>query len=102
MRWFGKGKKREQQQLAGEAFPGDVVTPADRLDPQPAAKDRVVRVFVSSTFRDMVEDRNELMSHVWPALRKLCRDRAVELTADGTGTCSVSPNDTIVYHSGPA
>ena len=41
-------------------------------------RDRVVRVFVSSTFRDMIEDRNELMSQVWPALRKLCRGRAVE------------------------
>ena len=41
-------------------------------------KERVVRVFVSSTFRDMVEDRNALMAHVWPALRKLCRERAVE------------------------
>ena len=39
---------------------------------------RVVRVFVSSTFRDMGEDRNELMSYAWPALRKLCRDRAAE------------------------
>jgi len=67
-----------------------------------AQQDRVVRLFVSSTFRGLVEDRNELMSHVWPALRKLCRDRAVELTADGTATCSVSPNDTIVYHYGPA
>ena len=43
-----------------------------------ATKDRVVRVFISSTFRDMVEDRNELMSHVCPALRKICRERAVE------------------------
>jgi len=43
-----------------------------------ATKDRVVRVFISSTFRDMVEDRNELMSHVWPALRKICRERSVE------------------------
>ena len=41
-------------------------------------KDRVVRVFVSSTFRDMVDDRNELMSHVWPALRKVCHARGVE------------------------
>ena len=70
--------------------------------PPAAAKDRVVRVFVSSISRDMVQDRNELMSHVRPALRKLCRDRAVELTADGTGTCSVSPDDTIMYHAGPA
>jgi nephrocystin-3 len=54
---------------------------ADRVsnpDPKSSAKDRVVRVFVSSTFRDMIEDRNELMAHVWPALRKVCRGRAVE------------------------
>jgi nephrocystin-3 len=50
-----------------------------KLDPQPAyTRDRVVRVFVSSTFRDMVDDRNELMSKVWPVLRKTCRSRAVE------------------------
>ena len=47
-------------------------------DAQSAAKDRVIRVFVSSTFRDMIEDRNELMAQVWPALRKVCRGRAVE------------------------
>jgi len=51
------------------------VKPAPKPSP---TKDRVVRVFISSTFRDMVEDRNELMSHVWPALRKVCRERAVE------------------------
>src|ERR1035441_285632 len=46
---------------------------------QPAtSKDRVIRVFVSSTFRDMIEDRNELMAQVWPALRRVCRGRAVE------------------------
>ncbi|MBE9581521.1 MAG: tetratricopeptide repeat protein [Proteobacteria bacterium] len=43
-----------------------------------ASRERVIRVFVSSTFRDMIEDRNELMSHVWPALRRNCRGRAVE------------------------
>ena len=32
---------------------------------------RRIRVFVSSTFRDMVEERNELMSHAWPQLRRL-------------------------------
>jgi len=46
--------------------------------PESAAKDRIVRVFVSSTFRDMIEDRNELMAQVWPALRRVCRGRAVE------------------------
>lgn len=42
------------------------------------ADDRVVRVFVSSTFKDMVEDRNELMTQVWPALREFCKSRSVE------------------------
>ena len=54
-------------------------SPVSKMGPQlSTTKDRVVRVFISSTFRDMVEDRNELMSHVWPALRKICRERAVE------------------------
>ncbi len=38
-----------------------------------------IRVFVSSTFRDMIEDRNALMSHTWPELRLFCRERQVEL-----------------------
>ncbi len=42
------------------------------------SRNRSIRVFVSSTFRDMVEERNELMSHTWPALRRLCRERQVE------------------------
>ena len=83
-----------------DSEPAEEVAAWARPGSQSVAKNHVARVFVSSTFRDMVEDRNELMSHVWPALRKLCRERAVELTADRTGTCSVSPNDTIVYHSG--
>ena len=39
---------------------------------------RSIRVFISSTFRDMAEERNELMTHTWPALRQLCRERQVE------------------------
>ena len=27
---------------------------------------------------DMIEDRNELMAQVWPALRKVCRGRTAE------------------------
>jgi nephrocystin-3 len=48
--------------------------------PQPYNRNqRSVRVFVSSTFRDMIEDRNELMTHCWPELRKFCAERYVEL-----------------------
>lgn len=41
---------------------------------------RSVRVFVSSTFRDFAEERDELATHAWPALRALCEERAVTFT----------------------
>jgi hypothetical protein len=39
--------------------------------------ERVVRVFVSSTFRDMAAERDELVKRTFPTLRKLCESRAV-------------------------
>jgi hypothetical protein len=39
--------------------------------------DRVIRVFVSSTFRDMHAEREELVKRVFPELRKLCEARGV-------------------------
>ena len=41
-------------------------------------KKREVRVFVSSTFRDMQAERDILVKQVFPELRKLCRSRGVE------------------------
>jgi nephrocystin-3 len=41
-------------------------------------KSRVVRVFVSSTFRDMQEERERLVKFVFPELRRRCRERQVE------------------------
>lgn len=38
---------------------------------------REIRVFVSSTFRDMREEREELVKRVFPQLRKLCEERGV-------------------------
>lgn len=45
----------------------------DRSDPAP----RVVRVFVSSTFRDMQAERDELVKRVFPQIRSLCEQRGV-------------------------
>lgn len=39
---------------------------------------RVVRVFVSSTFQDMFAEREELIKFTFPELRKRCRERQVE------------------------
>ena len=49
---------------------------ADGL-PTGQAEPRVVRVFVSSTFRDMHAERDELIKRVFPQLRKLCEERGV-------------------------
>ena len=44
---------------------------------QPAMQDRTIRVFISSTFRDMHAEREELVKRVFPQLRKLCAERGV-------------------------
>jgi len=38
---------------------------------------REIRVFISSTFRDMQEEREELVKQIFPQLRHLCESRGV-------------------------
>lgn len=38
--------------------------------PVDPTNNRSIRVFISSTFRDMQEERDRLMSHTWLALRR--------------------------------
>jgi nephrocystin-3 len=40
---------------------------------------RLVRVFISSTFRDFIEERDELVKMVFPELRRRCKERFVEV-----------------------
>ncbi len=40
-------------------------------------KHRQIRVFVSSTFKDMQREREELIKYIFPKLRKLCEERGV-------------------------
>jgi len=40
-------------------------------------QDRSIRVFVSSTFDDMVGERETLVKRVFPSLRRLCQERGV-------------------------
>lgn len=44
-----------------------------------AVSSRTVRVFLSSTFRDFMEERDLLVRKVFPELRRRCRARQVEL-----------------------
>jgi hypothetical protein len=41
---------------------------------------RSIRVFISSTFRDMHAERDELVNRVFPQVRKLCESRGVAFT----------------------
>ena len=47
--------------------------------PPSSDSNRRIRVFISSTFRDMIAERDELMNRTWPELRRFCRERHVEL-----------------------
>jgi len=57
----------------------EVTTVSNSESTNPTFDKRTIRVFISSTFRDMVEDRNALMTHCWPELRRFCKERQVEL-----------------------
>lgn len=41
---------------------------------------RQMRVFISSTFRDMQRERDNLVKNIFPQLRKICEERAVTFT----------------------
>jgi len=44
-------------------------------------KDLIFRVFVSSTFSDLIEERNALQEKTFPELRKYCHDRGARFQA---------------------
>ena len=46
----------------------------------PAPQDRVIRVFISSTFRDMMKERDLLVKEIFPELRRKCAQRFVTFT----------------------
>ncbi|MFQ5645175.1 MAG: DUF4062 domain-containing protein, partial [Thiogranum sp.] len=41
--------------------------------------DRNIRIFISSTFRDMHAEREELVKYTFPELRRRSRERGVDL-----------------------
>ena len=47
---------------------------------QANSTDRYIRVFISSTFKDMKTERELLVKQVFPELRRLCADRFVTFT----------------------
>jgi tetratricopeptide (TPR) repeat protein len=43
----------------------------------PVSEKRSIRVFISSTFKDMMEERDQLVKFVFPQIKKLCFERQV-------------------------
>jgi len=77
-----KSVKNEQTQVLESNNPlakgesnTEKLKPADKA----LSHKRNIRVFISSTFRDMMEERDALMTHCWPELRRFCRELQVEL-----------------------
>lgn len=48
-----------------------------KIEPSETDKQRVIRVFISSTFRDMMAERDYLVKCIFPELRRLCESRGV-------------------------
>lgn len=49
-------------------------------NPRSTPNDRVIRVFISSTFRDMMRERDVLVKKVFPDLRRKCAKRFITFT----------------------
>ncbi|HHL32770.1 MAG TPA: DUF4062 domain-containing protein [Desulfobulbaceae bacterium] len=49
-------------------------------DHDPFKPERNIRVFISSTFQDMQEERDVLIKKIFPKLRKMCQERGVGFT----------------------
>ncbi|MGE3802765.1 MAG: DUF4062 domain-containing protein, partial [Candidatus Kapaibacterium sp.] len=43
-------------------------------------KSNELRLFISSTFRDMQEEREHLVKKIFPEIRALCRERGITFT----------------------
>ncbi|XP_023324790.1 NACHT and WD repeat domain-containing protein 2 [Eurytemora carolleeae] len=48
---------------------------AGNLDDLPPLSSKVVRIFTSSTFTDMLMERNTLMEYVYPKIKEYCREK---------------------------
>ena len=45
------------------------------LNDLPPVSSKIVRIFTSSTFTDMLMERNTLMEYVYPKIREYCREK---------------------------
>ena len=62
---------------------------AGRLDKLPPVSSKIVRIFTSSTFTDMLMERNTLMEWVYPKIKEYCREKhGLEFQVPTTVICA--------------
>lgn len=88
MSWFGKFFRHKQDGDSSDSSRRGSCydTSCEEFKANASAyhiQDRQIRVFISSTFRDMPAERDGLVKKVFPQLRKFCEERAVVWTEVG-------------------
>ena len=62
---------------------------AGGLTDLPPVSSKIVRIFTSSTFTDMLMERNTLMEWVYPKIKEYCREKhGLEFQVPTTAICS--------------
>ncbi|XP_071493290.1 NACHT domain- and WD repeat-containing protein 1-like [Diadema antillarum] len=64
--------------MADESLPGFSALVQGETEDLPEQESNIVRIFMSSTFTDMKEERNKLIREVFPELRRFCQTRGLE------------------------
>ena len=87
---FGKDDKQKSRQNMAPVEAKKDSSASNRNNSIPTTKsltsseknknNRSIRVFISSTFQDMQEERDVLIKNIFPKLRKICMDRGVGFT----------------------
>ena len=64
----GKWKQKMDDKTIDRIFAGS-------LNDLPPVSSKIVRIFTSSTFTDMLMERNTLMEYVYPKIKEYCREK---------------------------
>ncbi|MFX0064189.1 MAG: tetratricopeptide repeat protein, partial [Candidatus Hermodarchaeota archaeon] len=74
-----KAKEEEESKREGRKETEEEQKERERIrnEIREREQERIVRVFISSTFRDMQEERDVLVKKVFPEIKELCREKEV-------------------------
>lgn len=74
---FEYEKRKQEVELSLKSTSG---SPSGKGKKKGKRKERVIRLFLSSTFRDMQSERDELVKFTFPELKQICTSRGIFFT----------------------